>query len=123
MLYNTASSINFPSLYLCLARNVLGRVPLTPCFDVLGRVPLTPCFVRGNRTPTLPHSFGKHQGAVADNRNVVGNGSRLYEVNIWMWRFGPGRGQPRRVTVAEAELQRKAAISDARRRAAGTQCL
>ena len=29
-------------------------------------------------------------------------------------------GQPRRVTVAEAELQQKAAISDARRRAADT---
>ena len=35
-----------------------------------------------------------------------------------MWRYG--RGQPRRVTVAEAELQRKAATSDARRRAADT---
>ena len=30
------------------------------------------------------------------------------------------RGQPRRVTVAEAELQQKEAISDARRRAADT---
>ena len=99
MLYDTASSNNFPSLYLCLARNVLGRVPLTPCF------------VRGSRTPTLPHSFGNRQGAVADSRNGAGNGSRLYEVNIWMWRYG--RGQLLRVTVAEAELQRKAAISDA----------
>ena len=62
------------SLYLCLARNVLGRVPLTPCF------------VRGNKTPTLPHSFGNRPGAVADSRNGAGNGSRLYEVNIWMWR-------------------------------------
>ena len=53
---------------------------------------------------------------MADSRNGAGNGSRLYEVNIWMWRYG--RGQPRRITVAEAELQRKAAISDARRRAA-----
>ena len=39
-----------------------------------------------------------------------------------MWRYG--RGQPGRITVAEAELQRnllrKAAISDARRRAADT---
>ena len=94
------------SLYLCLVRNVLGRVPLTPCF------------VLGNRTPTLPHSFGNSQGAVADSRNGAGNGSRLYEVNIWMWCYG--RGQPRRVTVAEAELQRKAVISDARRRAADT---
>ena len=94
------------SLYLCLARNVLGRVPLTPCF------------LQGNRTPTLPHSFGNSQGAVADSRNGAGNGSRLYEVNIWMWRYC--RGQPRRVTVAKAELQRKAAIFDACRRAADT---
>ena len=72
MLYDTASSSNLPSLYLCLARNVLGRAPLTPCF------------VRGNRTPTLPHSFGNRQGAVADSRTGAGNGSRLYEVNIWM---------------------------------------
>ena len=49
MLYDTASSSNLPSPYLCLARNVLGRAPLTPCF------------VRGNRTPTLPHSFGNRR--------------------------------------------------------------
>ena len=30
MLYDTASSSNLPSLYPCLARNVLGRVPHTP---------------------------------------------------------------------------------------------
>ena len=66
--YDTASSSNLPSLYLCLARNVLGRVPLTPCFEV-----------RGSRTPALPRSFGNSQGAVADSRNGAGNGSRLYE--------------------------------------------
>ena len=55
---------------------------------------------------------------MADSRNGAGNGSRLYEVNIWMWLYC--RGQPRLVTVAEAELQWKAAISDARRRAADT---
>ena len=55
---------------------------------------------------------------MANSRNGAGNGSRLYEVNIWIWRYG--RGQPRCVTVAEAELQRKAAISDARKRAADT---
>ena len=53
---------------------------------------------------------------MADSRNGAGNGSRLYEVNIWMLRYG--RGQPRLVTVAEAELQWKAAVSDARRRTA-----
>ena len=34
------------------------------------------------RTPTLPHSFGNSQGAVADSRNGAGNGSRPYEVTI-----------------------------------------
>ena len=96
MLYDTASSSNLPSLYLCLARNVLGRAP------------------------TLPHNFDNRQRAVDsdDSRNGAGNGSRFYEVNIWMWRYG--RGQPRRIIVAEAELQRKVAISDASRRAADT---
>ena len=87
MFYDTAISSNLPSLYICLARNVLGRVPLTRCF------------VRGNRTPTLsglPHSFGNRQGVVADSRNGAGKGSRLYELNIWVWRHGThGRGQPR----------------------------
>ena len=35
-----------------------------------------------------------------------------------MWRYG--RSQPRRVTVAEEELHRKEAISDARKWAADT---
>ena len=64
------------------------------------------------------HSFGNRQGAVADSRNGAGNGSRLYEVNIWLWSYCSG--QPHWVTVAKAELQRKAGISDARTRAADT---
>ena len=106
MFYDTASSSNLPSLYICSAKNVLGRVPLLPCF------------VDGNSTPTLPHRVGDRQGAVADSRTGAGNGSRLYELNTWMWRYG--RGQPRRVTVAEAELQRKAHVTNARKRAAAT---
>ena len=73
------------------------------------------------RKATISNARRNRKEAVADSRNGAGNGSRLYEVNIWMWRYWPyGRGQPRRVTVAEAELQRKAAISDARKRAADT---
>ena len=45
MFYDSASSTNLPSLYLCRAENVLGRVPMMPCF------------VAGNSTPTLPHLF------------------------------------------------------------------
>jgi len=104
MFDDTASSSNLPSLYICSAKNVLGRVPLLPCF------------VDGNSTPTLPHSFCGRQGAVADSRIGAGNRSRLYGLNTWMWCYC--RGQRRRVTVAEAELQRKAHITNAKRAAA-----
>ena len=85
---------------------------------MLGRVPLMQCFVGGNSTPTLPHRFGNRQGAVADTSEERGNGSRLYELNLWMWRYG--RGQPRNVTVAVSEKRRKERTRDARRRAAET---
>jgi hypothetical protein len=41
------------------------------------------------------------EDASADTQRVRGNGSRLYEVNIWMWRYG--RGRSRMVSIAEAE--------------------
>ena len=62
MFYDPASSSNLPCLYIFVARKILGRVPLTPCF------------VRGNRTPALRHSFasGNSQGAVADRQQEWG---------------------------------------------------
>jgi hypothetical protein len=56
--------------------------------------------------------------AVANTSAGRGNGSRLYELNLWMWRYG--RGQPLHVTVAEAEQRCKERTRDARRRAAAT---
>ena len=56
--------------------------------------------------------------AVPDSSKGAGNGSRLYELNTWMWRYG--RGQPRRFIVAEAEQQRKASVANARKRTAET---
>jgi hypothetical protein len=100
MFFDSASSTNLPSLYLCRSCNVLGRVPLMPCY------------VRGNPHPTLPNSFGDRDGAKADTSRGRGNGSRLYELNLWMWRYG--RGQPRKVTVAEAERRRKEQTSEQR---------
>ena len=47
MFYDSASSSALPSLYIC------------PVKDVLGRVPLIPCFVEGNTSPTIPHQFGR----------------------------------------------------------------
>ena len=97
MLYDSASSSNEPSLYICRVSNVLGRVPLMSCF------------VAGNKHPTLPHSIGSRHGAVADTSPDAGNGSKLFEVSPWMWRYG--RGQPRMVSVGEAKARRKDRMS------------
>ena len=110
MMYDTASSSNLPSLYICPVSNVLGRVPLILCSG----------FVAGNKHPTLPHSIGSRQGAVADTRPDAGNGSRLFELSPWMWTYG--RGQPRKVSVedSEAEARRQQRVCDARQQAAET---
>ncbi len=48
---------------------------------------------RANRHPTIPHRFKDDQrpgDASADTQQDSGNGSRLYEVNIWTWRLRSG---------------------------------
>ena len=90
MLYDTARSSNLRSLYLCLARNVLGRLPLTPCF------------VRGKRIPTLPHSFGNRARelwltAVLELATAAGFMRSTFGCGVTT---GVRPGQPRRVTVA-----------------------
>ena len=64
-------------------------VYLCRSFNVLGRVPLMPCYVRGKPHPTLPNLFGDRDGAQAkvDTSRGRGNGSKLYELNLWMWRY------------------------------------
>jgi hypothetical protein len=87
MLYDSASNPLLPCLYICPVTNVLGQAPLIPCF------------VGGNSHPTIPHSFKDDQrfgSASADTQRDWGNDSRLYEVNIWTWRYG--RGRPRMVS-------------------------
>ena len=48
------------------------------------------------------------------------NGSRLYELNLWMWRYG--RGQARKVSVAKAIMMeaRTKRLREARGRAGET---
>ncbi len=56
----------------------------------------------------IPHSFKDDRGlgsASADTQLDRGNGSRLYELNIWMWHYG--RGHPQMVSIAEAERIRR----------------
>ena len=77
--------------------------------------------VSGNSHPTIPHRFKDDRrlgSASADTQRDRGNGRRLYEVNIWMWRYG--RGHPRMVSIAEAERIRSERVSESRVRAAET---
>jgi hypothetical protein len=107
MLYER-SERQLPTLYVCPVENVLGRVPLIPCY------------MAGNTHPTIPYCFrGKNLGgAAADSRKDNGTESKLFEVNIWMWRYG--RGRSRMVSIAEAERIRSEHVSESRLRAAET---
>ncbi len=87
---------------------------------VLGRVPLTPCYLNGNTSNTIPY---RYRGAIpaeaaADSRPDSGTRSRLFEINIWMWRYG--RTFPREVSVADAVAMRKERVQESRRLAVAT---
>jgi hypothetical protein len=74
---------------------------------VLCRVPLIPCYMDGSEHPTVPHRFArssKVRFGRADRQIGTGDGSKLYEVNMWLWKFG--RGMPRSRTVSESERLR-----------------
>ena len=79
MLYERAANLNvLPTLYVCPVENVLGCVPLIQCY------------LNGNTRNTIPY---KYRGAIpaeaaADSRQVSWTGSRLFEITIWMWRYG-----------------------------------
>jgi len=108
MLYDTASSKALPSLYICPVKNILNRVPLTPSY------------IGGSMHNTIPYSYRRHDlgGAVADTREGSGNGSRLYEVNVWLWRYG--RPQERKIPVLEAIQLRQKRVRSARCRGEAT---
>ena len=75
-LYYSASSSNKCSLYISSVSQVLGSVPLLPCF------------VAGNKQQTLLHGIGSRQGAIADTSPHAGNSSKLFEVSPWKWHHG-----------------------------------
>ena len=90
--------------------------------NVLGRVPMIPCFLAGNANPTIPHSMRcklpPRFGGKADTQPGSGNGSRLFEVNLWMWRYC--RGQERKVSVKKCMEARVKRLREARGRATET---
>jgi hypothetical protein len=81
--------------------------------DILGWVPLFPCFLDGNTTSTIPFKYSARQGrdfafGCADGHGPeTRRGSHVYEVNTWLWNFG--RPQPRvaSLSVAKTEKIRK----------------
>jgi hypothetical protein len=92
-----------------------------------------PLFLARNSTPTIPHMFSKRKDSgfpygCADAAAADGMlGSKVYEVNLWLWSFA--RGKPRlcglRVEktferqVAAGEASKERAAETRRRRMAG----
>ena len=101
-----------PCLYVGLAENMVGRIPMLPCF------------LDGNATPTIPHKYSKNKqscfpagcadSAAADGRR----GSNVYEVNTWLWQFGRGKPRLGGLTIEETSDRQDAArkASDKRRK-------
>jgi hypothetical protein len=107
MLFERSATV-LPSLYVCPVENVLGRAPLIPCY------------LNWNISNTVPH---RYRGAIppeaaADSRPNNGNGSRLFEINTWMWRFG--RTFPQEISVADAKVMQKQRVQESRAQGATT---
>ena len=102
---------------------------VAPCKNVLGRVPLFPCFLQGNATvatPNIPHKL-RHlkarafQYGIADADAADGRrGSNVYEVNPWLWQFGRGRPRLGGLSVSETEDRREAVVGAGAKRSQET---
>jgi hypothetical protein len=108
MLYDSASN---PRLFIYPVENVLGLAPHS-VFHRWQQSPHESTSLQGRSSPW------KRLRRHTDTQRDRGNGIRLYEVNIWMWRYG--RGYPRMVSIAEAERIRRERISESRARAEET---
>jgi hypothetical protein len=91
-----------PCLYVALAWNMVGRIPLMPCF------------LNGNATPTIPHKYSKNKNlcfqlGCADSAGGDGrSGSNFYEVNTWLWQFGRGKPRLGGLTIEETSERQDA---------------
>lgn len=100
---------DMPILYECYPIQDLRVIPAT---NIITRACLAPCFLDGmSQYHTIPHRFQssaqRHfDGGKADKAKPCGEGSKLYELNVWAMRLG--RPRERTVSVAE-ELAAKAA--------------
>ncbi len=107
MVYERAAA-QVPTLYVCPVENVLGRVPLIPCY------------LNGNTMNSIQHKYRSKipREAAADSRPDSGTGRRLFEVNIWTWRYG--RTFPREISVEQVVELRKKRLQNSRVRSAET---
>ena len=94
-----------PILYECYPTRDLRVIPAA---NIITRACLAPCFLDGmSQYHTIPRRFESLQrqhfdGGKADKAVPVGEGSKLYELNVWAMTLG--RGKERTVTV-QAELE------------------
>ncbi len=83
-------------------------------------------FLDGNATPTIPHHLhhlkaSAFQHGTADAAKPEGRrGSKAYEVNMWLWRFGPGKESLGGLSVSETEDRREQVVSAGAKRAVET---
>ncbi len=94
----------------------MPTLDVCPVDNVLGRVPLMPCYLNSNSINTIPHKYRTRipREAAADSRPWSDSGTRclLYEINILMWRYG--RTFPREISVEQAVDLRKKKVHDCR---------
>ena len=99
---------------------------VAPAENMVGRVPLIPCFLAGNSTPTIPHKFSKRRDSgfpfgCADSADVDGRrGSNVYEVNPWLWQFGRGKPRLGGLTVEQTMARKSAVVVQRHKKAAAT---
>ena len=92
--------------------------------NMVGRIPLMPCFLDGNATPTIPHKYSKNKNSCfpagcADAAAEDGRSdSNVHEVNTWLWQFGRGKPRLGGLTIEETSDRQDAArkASDKHRR-------
>ncbi len=99
---------------------------VAPAENMVGRVPLIPCFLAGNSTPTIPHKFSKRRDSgfpfgCADSAGVDGRrGSNVYEVNPWLWQFGRGKPRLGGLMVEQTMARKSAVVVQRHKKAAAT---
>ncbi len=100
--------------------------------NMVGRIPQMPCFLDGNTTPTIPYKYSKNKNScfpagcaeAAEENGRSGSNVLVYEVNTWLWQFGPGKPCLGCLTIEETLDRQDAAskASDKRRKETSGGC-